>query len=70
MIPPSEATQKFVDGSAIIATATAPVWATILAEINGILTAVSLLIGICFALWRWSIALARERRADRRREER
>ncbi|MBP2230828.1 hypothetical protein J2847_004137 [Azospirillum agricola] len=41
------------DNAAAAVTLTAPGWATLLADVNAVLTTTSLLLGIAFLLWRW-----------------
>lgn len=44
---------KAIDGAAAVTAVSAPVWAPGLYEINQWLTAISLVLGLLFLLWRW-----------------
>ncbi len=44
---------RVVDNTAVATTTTAPIWSALLDNVNGTLTAISLLLGIAFLLWRW-----------------
>ncbi|MFP5514142.1 MAG: hypothetical protein ACLGJC_13775 [Alphaproteobacteria bacterium] len=45
--------QQPTDNTAIAVATTAPGWASLLSDINTMLTTVSLVLGIAFLIWRW-----------------
>lgn len=45
--------QNRIDGASVVVTTTAIAWGPMLDEVNKLLTAISLALGIAFLLWRW-----------------
>lgn len=48
---------KLLDTAAVATVTTAPGWATYLAQINILLTTLSLIAGLAFLFWRWRRAV-------------
>lgn len=56
--------QKIIDNTAIATAASAPAWAGALAQLNTVLTTVSLVLGIAFLVWRWRRSASSERAGE------